>query len=261
MDALRGRQESLESADRLGWLAEDFPDHPTQVGAQFPGAGPGPLHLPGVGVATLLHEQSGTDSFVALLDLDPALPRLFHQTLPPTVVEPGIGRVAHRFGLHRRIHIDPLELGGRDHLHPQSGVDRFLEHRFRASFAEAVAPPRHAGGINRHLVLEKLFAAEVLPVGILNPLLHDRFVAEVVLILEIVQRHQQTRAHSGRSVRCRIRLTQPFSENFPVNLPPQLHQRMPGIHELLQLHSEKSPRRLVDQGFGLHQFSRIYGLE
>ena len=148
MDALRGRQESLESAGRLGWLAEDFPDHPTQVGAQFPGAGPGPLHLPGVGVATLLHEQSGTDSFVALLDLDPALPRLFHQTLPCTVVEPGIGRVAHRFGLHRRIHIDPLELGGRDHLQPQSGLDRFLEHRFRASFAEAVAPPRNAGGIN-----------------------------------------------------------------------------------------------------------------
>jgi hypothetical protein len=34
---------------------------------------------------------------------------------------------------------------------------------------------------------------------------------------------------------------------------------MPGIHELLQLHSEKFPLRLVDQGFWLHQFSQIYG--
>jgi hypothetical protein len=48
-----------------------------------------------------------------------------------------------------------------------------------------------------------------------------------VLILEIVQRHQQTRAHSGRSVRPRIRLTQPFSENFPVNLTPSFTSGCP----------------------------------
>lgn len=114
------------------------------MGAQFTRASPGSLHLSSVRVATLLQEQSRTDSLVALLDLDPELPRCFHQALPRTVVEPGIGRESDRLGLHRRIDIHLPEVRGLDHLHPQAGLDRFLQHRFRARFAQTLAPPLHA---------------------------------------------------------------------------------------------------------------------
>ena len=63
-----------------------------------------------------------------------------------------------------------------------------------------------------------------MPVETLDPLLRHGLVAEVVLIFEIAQRHQHTRAHFRRPVRRRKRLTQPRREYFLVNLPPQFHQ-------------------------------------
>ncbi len=196
---------------------------------------------------------------MALLDGDPALSRRFHQPLPRPVVEPGIGREAHRLGLYRRIDIYPLELGGLDHFHSQVCLDRFLEQRFRAGLAQAVAPPRHARRIDRHLMLEKLFAAEVLPVGILDPVLDHGLVAEIVLIFEIVQRHQQTRVHPRRAIRGGVGRPQSLREYRPVNLLAQLHQRMACIHELLQFNAEKFPLRLLDPCFWLDRFPRLKG--
>jgi len=181
----------------------------------------------------------------------------FARAGPRPVVEPGIGREAHRLGLHRRIDIHPLELRGLDHFHPQSGLDRFLQHRFCSRFAQPLTPPGHARWIDRHLVLEKLFAAEVLPVGILDPVLDHGLVAEVVLIFEIVQRHQQTRVHPRRAIRGGVGRPQSLREPRPVHLPAKLHQRMLRIHQLLQFYTEKFTLGLSDLWFWLHRFSRI----
>src|ERR1035438_10163296 len=238
---------------RIDLRALDLADYPAELGAQFAGAGPGPVHLARVGVATLLHYEPRAHSLVALLDLDAALPRHFHQAFPRPVVEPGIGRVANRLGLNGRVDVHPLDLCRRDHLHPHRRLDRLLEHRFRSGLTETVTPPRHARGIDRNLVLEKLLAAEVLPIGIFNPVLYHTLSAQVVLIFQVVQRHHEARAHPGRSARHRVRLPQSLFEDRPINLPAQLHERVSLIHQPLQFDSKKFTLRLADRRLWLHR--------
>ncbi len=174
--------ESLGSA-----LPLHLPDHPTQIRPQVARARLRPPHLPGVGIAAPPPHQVPAHPRVALLDRQSGLPPVHHQALPRPVVQAGILRVADRLGLHGDIKVHATRLGARDHLHRHARLDRRLQHSLRPGFTQSLAPPRHARRINRPLVLKKLPAAELLPVGILHPARHHRLVAHVVLILQVMQ--------------------------------------------------------------------------
>jgi hypothetical protein len=79
-------------------------------------------------------------------------------------------------------------------------------------------------------------------------------VKVVVLVLQIVQRHHETRAHPGRSGPRRVCRPQSLlEEDRPVNPPAQLHQRVSRVHQLLQFNSKKLTLRLVGRSFRLHR--------
>ena len=81
--------------------------------------------------------------------------------------------------------------------------------------------------------------AEVLPVDILDPAIHDRFVESV---FEVVQaNHQPNRLRRGTHIfavavgKCRV-------EPCPVDLISQPHQRMFGIEDLVEVGLEQLKR-------------------
>ena len=72
-------------------------------------------------------------------------------------------------------------------------------------------------------MLKKLHPAKMLPVGILHPLGQHDIVTKIIPILQIVQRHHQSRAHPGRPGARVVRLPQLLVEHGPVHLPSHLH--------------------------------------
>src|SRR5262245_30283923 len=85
----------------------------------------------------------------------------------------------------------------------------------------------------RQLVLKVFVPAEVLPVGILNPLLDDRLVALVVGVFEVVQPNQQSRRRSRPSHFFRVEGAELSFEVAPVELLRELEQWMLRIELLV----------------------------
>ena len=76
--------------------------------------------------------------------------------------------------------------------------------------------------------------AEVLPVRVLDPAIHQRFVRQIERVLEIVKPDQQPNRFR-RSSRVRaVTLRERHVEPGPVNLPRQNTQRMIQIQQLLK---------------------------
>ena len=95
----------------------------------------------------------------------------------------GVGREADVLGLHRGVDRDPFEVlaaqCAASMCHPQAlGQQQFQ------SVAEPFAPMAQAGAFVGELMLEKLFAGEVLKIGIIDPALAHTFVRQPVNLLE-----------------------------------------------------------------------------
>src|SRR5260221_12773059 len=126
----------------------------------------------------------------------------------------------------------------------------FLDTTYR-SFAgevEASSPPticrlpdsrRHqlwaiARAIERQPVLEKLLAAKVLVIRILDPLLAHHLVAEIIGVLE----NREPRHQPGRQRRppgaVGIHGTELLFQKPPVDRPRQLHQRVIHVDDLVE---------------------------
>ena len=104
------------------------------------------------------------------------------------------------------------------------------------------------------IVTKVLPAAELLPIGVFHPPGHHRLVAQVVLILQVMQRHHQPRVdprRSGLPVKCLPKL---LFKPSPVDRPAQLHQRMRQIHQTRQLNPEHLPLRIINRRLRLHRF-------
>ncbi len=130
---------------------------------------------------------------VTLLDPQFFSTRCLHQPFAHAVVAPGIGRKTNRLALHSRIHVDALQLRGANHAHAHARLDRGPQHLFGASLAQPAAPTRHTRRIDRKTMLKVSLAAELLLIGIFNPHSNHVLVAQVMLILQVIKRHHQSR--------------------------------------------------------------------
>src|ERR1700758_3321863 len=88
-------------------------------------------------------------------------------------------------------------------------------------------------------MLEKLLAAEVLEVRVLNPALAQSLVGKVVSVLE--DRHSR---HQPRRQRRLTRLVgvdrpEPLSQKTPIDRPRQLHQRVVHVDDLIKPRAEQ----------------------
>src|SRR5262245_6070184 len=91
----------------------------------------------------------------------------------------------------------------------------------------------------RQFVLKVFVAAEVLPVGVLNPFLDDRFVALVVGVFEVVQPDQQSRRRSGPPHLFGVEGAEFLLEAAPVNLLRESEQGMLRIKLLIEARLKK----------------------
>ena len=105
---------------------------------------------------------------------------------------------------------------------------------FHAFFANALSPPGQAGRINGQLGLQSDFAAEVLPVGVLQPSGHHRFIAGVVGMLQVQQAGDEAR-RQGRTPApgCEVRRKAAL-DLLPVHQDGQSHQGVAHVDLLIQ---------------------------
>ena len=99
-----------------------------------------------------------------------------------------------------RFHVDAFQLCRTNHAHAYAGLDRDLQHLLGSGFAQPLAPARHARRIDRHPMLKVPLAAEVLPVGVLNPNGNHIFITQVMLVLQVMQRNHQPCRDAGRAL-------------------------------------------------------------
>ena len=135
-----------------------------------------------------------------------------------------------RLGLNRGVHRHPFQAGGLHRPGLQGHRHRRLQHLFQGVRSNAFAPAGHRRRIDRHLVLKEREAAEMLPIGVLNPALDHLLVREVVDVLQIMQPdHQPCRL--GRTTDRFEEFAEALIERRPRHQPRQTHQAMAHVDD------------------------------
>jgi hypothetical protein len=127
------------------------------------------------------------------------------------------------------------------------GINGRLEHRLRPGFPEPLAPPRHARGMDRQLVLKNLYPAKMLSVGIVYPLGQYDIETKIIPMVQIVQIDHQPRAQPRRPTARIVCLPQLFVEHRPVYLLCQIQQRVARINKPGLLDGKQFSLRLVQK--------------
>jgi hypothetical protein len=113
------------------------------------------------------------------------------------VQQVAVGRVRHRFGLHRGVDGHPLRVLLLHRAAPDRRGDGHGQHGLQPLGADAPAPARHGGAVERQPVAEPGLAAERLEVRALDPLGADLLVREALGVLQQVQPGHQPRRQAG----------------------------------------------------------------
>src|SRR5665213_4592860 len=130
---------------------------------------------------------------VTLLDRQTLGASHLHQPFTHAVVEPCIGWETNRLGLNGRIHVDAFQLRGANHACAYARLDRGAQHLLSPGLTQPAAPTRHARRIDRQAMLEVALTTEMLPIRIFNPNSNHVLIAQVMLILQVMKCHHQTR--------------------------------------------------------------------
>ena len=85
----------------------------------------------------------------------------------------------------------------------------------------------------RELMLEELFAGEVLEVGALDPALAHLLIRQAMDVLQEQQADHEARRHGGSTLLGKQRRNLAIDPR-PINLPGQLHQLVPAIDDLVE---------------------------
>ncbi len=230
-DFLSRCQQRLQLRIGRARLARDVAQRAPQQCSQLFGATRGALHLARVRVAIDLQQQPLAHAPVALAQRDPTPPRRLDQPCARAIIQPRIGWKTHVRLLHRRIDVDPLKLRRRDRPQHQSRRERLAQQRLGPALAHALAPARQAAGLQRPAMLEKLHPAQILPVRILDPAGHHVRIAQVVGVLQIMQRDQQPRGMRGAAIVFAKQRAQALLQARPRHRVGQFHQPVSGVHE------------------------------
>jgi hypothetical protein len=150
------------------------------------------------------------------------------------VDEPCVGRMGDRLLLHVGVHHDPFEIFGLDRLRPVRNRKVFLQQRRNLLFTQPLAPARQGRAIERRLVPEHHFPAEVLEIRVLHPARAQHLVGEIVHVLEDEQSGHQPRRQRWLPWPDPTDRTEASGQELPINFPRQTYQRMAKVDDLLQ---------------------------
>ncbi len=151
--------------------------------------------------------------------------------------ELGVGREGNVLGLHRGVHRDAGQVALLQGAGVVGDAQAFGQENVQP-IADAFAPMTHAGALMGQLVLEKLFASEVLEIGILHPTVPDLLVREVVGVFQ--HEHADHEAHRLRRAAlvgktpCQL-----LVEPGPVDLSRQRDKFVLHVDDLIEAGPEK----------------------
>jgi len=217
----------------------DIPDHPAHVRPQLPQLPTHPLELFGVRVTTRLHRRLLAHPHVRLPQRDAPILRRRAQLEDRPIQQLRVRGMGDVLLLHRRIDVDLTQFRLGQVLLLDRHGHRLLEQRFELLGPDPLTPLGHTGGMDRQLVPHVAVAAERLPVGVLDPLGHDRLVRLVERVLEVVQPHHQPRGLGRGAVVLAVQLAERVVERSPVDLPGQLQQWVGGVEQLIEVGLEQ----------------------
>ena len=109
-----------------------------------------------------------------------------------------------------------------------------LQQRGNLLLAQSLSPARQRRAIERRLVAEHHFAAEVLKIRVLHPPVAQHLVGEIVHVLENEQPSHQPRRQWRLPRPGATDRTEPSRQKTPINLRREPHQRMAEVDDLLQ---------------------------
>ena len=107
--------------------------------------------------------------------------------------QPRVGRMRNGLWLHRGIDHHSLQVLGLDGAGLVRHRQALLDQRDELLLAQPLAPARHRRSIERQLVAEAQFAAEVLVIGVLDPAGAQHLIREIVHVLQDEQAGDQPR--------------------------------------------------------------------
>ena len=136
-----------------------------------------------MGVAAGSPGVLGALAGVALAQVDAVVIGRIDQLLPADFQQAAVGRMGNCLLLHRGVDDHPLEMPGPDGLEVLGRRDGLRQQFLDPGLVEMVSVARQRRRITGQAGLEEHLAAEVLPVGVLQPALADRLVGEVVGVL------------------------------------------------------------------------------
>jgi hypothetical protein len=193
---LRGGEGGLQVGP-AGELAADIAVQPAEEGAQAPDVA---QRLP---VARAVHQPRrpapglGGEAHEGLAQPHAVPAGEAGEPADAGVQQVAVGRVRHRLGLHRGVDGHPLRVALRHGAAPDRRGDALGQRCLQPLGADAVAPARHRGAIQRQAMPEPGLAAERLEVRVLDPLGADLLVGEPLGVLQQVQPGHQPRRQAG----------------------------------------------------------------
>ena len=101
------------------------------------------------------------------------------------------------------------------------------------------SPTAHAAGIDRGFVLHVRETAEVRPIYIFDPAVHDGLVGFVEGVFEVLQADDQANRLGRGALVFALAVGECRVEPGPVDLVSQLHQRVIAIEDLIEMGLEK----------------------
>ena len=190
-------------------------------------------------VAGVLAEHRLALAHVVAPEADPELRADGHDPFSRAVERPRVGREPDVLLLHGRVDINPLEVLRLSDLVADGRGERLRNHVRHADLPRPLAPPAHDRLVRRWLVLEELAAAEVLPVGVLDPVVQHLLVAQVEHVLQ--KREPDHHPHGDRRtpVVLAVGRLEHFLKPLPVNRLLQQDEFVPLEHEIPQHHLEE----------------------
>ena len=193
------------------------------------------VELLGAGVAARHHGSLLGDAQIGLPQPHPMLAGQAVEALDRRMQQLGIGREGDRLGLHRGADRDPCQV-----LRPQCAAlvrdpQALGQQQLVAQPLASVAEVR---ALMRKLMLEELFAREVLEIRIMDPALTHTLVGQAVDVLEQQEPDREAGLDPGPAL-VAVKRRDLAVDPLPIKLAGKLHQLMLHVDDLLEPRPEQ----------------------
>lgn len=179
-------------------LASNVADHGSQQRPLASRHPPQPLELLGMRVTRGAPPQRSALALVALTEFQPMVTCELDQLDPGHLQQPAVGGMCNGRFLHRRIHDHAVQLARLHRPHRLRCRNRLSQQLLDASLSQSLAPAHKQVGSQGSRVWKNTSPVKKLPARVLKPALADRFVGQVVRVLQIQQASHSRIGSAGR---------------------------------------------------------------